>query len=60
MRNYIKELEDRMINILGYEKLCEELIRAMGYEQEIDLLKFIARMHDIEISDLQEDNNYDD
>lgn len=60
MRNYIEELEDRMINVLGYEELCEGLIRAMSYEQEIDLLEHIARMYDIHIDDLKEIDSYDD
>lgn len=56
MRNYIEMLENRMITVLGYEELCEELLRAMGYEQEIDLLEYIARMHDIDIEDIKEED----
>lgn len=32
--------------------LCDELVQAMSEEQARDLMEFIARMHDIDLTDV--------
>lgn len=38
-----------MVDYLGKEKLLDELICALGDDETIEYLEFIARMHDIEL-----------
>lgn len=42
-------LEDILRDYLGDSDLLEEILRAMTYEEEKDILEFIARMHDVEV-----------
>ena len=42
------EMEDTVVNAMGYEELAKELLRAMSIDDIIDYLDYIARMHDIE------------
>jgi hypothetical protein len=42
-------LEDILRDYLGDSGLLEEILRAMTYEEEKDILEFIARMHDVEV-----------
>jgi hypothetical protein len=42
-------LEDILRDYLGDSDLLEEILRAMTYGEEKDILEFIARMHDVEV-----------
>lgn len=44
-------LEDTLRNCLGDTDLLEEILRAMSYSEEKDMLEFIARMHDVEVEE---------
>lgn len=33
--------------------ICDELVQAMSDEQARDLMEFIARMHDVELTDVE-------
>lgn len=34
--------------------LCDEIVQAMSDEQARDIMEFVARMHDIKLSDVDE------
>ena len=44
-------LEDTLRNCLGDTDLLEEILRAMSYSEEKDMLEFIARMNDVEVEE---------
>lgn len=44
-------LEDTLRNCLGDTNLLEEILRAMSYSEEKDMLEFIARMNDVEVEE---------
>ena len=48
----LSKLEDTLREFLGDTGLLEEILRAMSFMEEKDMLEFIARMHDV---DLEED-----
>lgn len=43
------KLEDTLRDELGDTGLLDEILRAMSYLEEKDMLEFIARMHDVEV-----------
>ena len=45
----LSKLEDTLRDCLGDTGLLEEIIRAMSYREEKDILEFIARMHDVDV-----------
>ena len=45
----LSELEDTLRDYLGDTGLLEEILRAMPYREEKDILEFIARMHDVDV-----------
>ena len=47
----LSKLEDTLRNCLGDTGLLEEIIRAMSYREEKDILEFIARMHDVDVDE---------
>lgn len=48
----LSKLEDTLREYLGDTGLLEEILRAMSYLEEKDMLEFIARMHDVEVEDI--------
>lgn len=42
------QMEEKLIEVLGAEKLLEELFHAMSSDEEKENLEFIARMYDID------------
>lgn len=46
------KLEDTLREYLGDTGLLDEILRAMSYLEEKDMLEFIARMHDVEAEDI--------
>ena len=44
-------LEDTLRNCLVDTDLLEEILRAMSYSEEKDMLEFIARMNDVEVEE---------
>ena len=47
----LSKLEDTLREVLGDTGLLEEILRAMSYLEEKDMLEFIARMHDVDVED---------
>ena len=47
----LSKLEDTLRDCLGDTGLLEEILRAMSYREEKDMLEFIARMHDVEVDE---------
>ena len=47
----LSKLEDTLRDCLGDTGLLEEIIRAMSYREEKDILEFIARMHDVDVDE---------
>ena len=47
----LSKLEDTLRDYLGDTGLLEEIIRAMSYTEEKDMLEFIARMHDVDVEE---------
>lgn len=47
----LSKLEDTLRDYLGDTGLLEEILRAMSYTEEKDMLEFIARMHDVDIEE---------
>ena len=45
----LSKLEDTLRDYLGDTGLLEEILRAMSYTEEKDMLEFIARMHDVDV-----------
>ena len=45
----LSKLEDTLRDYLGDTGLLEEILRAMSFTEEKDMLEFIARMHDVEV-----------
>lgn len=45
----LSELEDTLREFLGDTGLLEEILRAMSFMEEKDILEFIARMHDVDV-----------
>ena len=45
----LSTLEDTLRDYLGDTGLLEEILRAMSYTEEKDMLEFIARMHDVDV-----------
>ena len=43
----LSRLEDILRDYLGDTGLLEEILRAMSFTEEKDMLEFIARMHDV-------------
>lgn len=48
----LSKLEDTLREYLGDTGLLDEILRAMSYLEEKDMLEFIARMHDVEVEDI--------
>lgn len=46
------KLEDVLRDYLGDTGLLDEILRAMSFLEEKDMLEFIARMHDVEVEDI--------
>lgn len=44
-------LEQALLEQLGYEQLCEAIIRQMSYAEKLSAFEYIARMYDIEIEE---------
>ena len=42
-------LEDILREVLGDTGLLEEILRAMSFTEEKDMLEFIARRHDVDV-----------
>ena len=47
----LSKLEDTLRDYLGDTGLLEEILRAMSYTEEKDMLEFIARMHDVDVDE---------
>ena len=47
----LSRLEDILRDYLGDTGLLEEILRAMSYTEEKDMLEFIARMHDVDVEE---------
>lgn len=47
----LSKLEDTLRDYLGDTVLLEEILRAMSYREEKDILEFIARMHDVDVDE---------
>ena len=47
----LSKLEDTLRDYLGDTGLLEEILRAMSYTEEKDMLEFIARMHDVDVEE---------
>ena len=47
----LSKLEDDLRYYLGDTGLLEEILRAMSYMEEKDMLEFIARMHDVDVDE---------
>lgn len=47
----LSKLEDTLRYYLGDTGLLEEILRAMSYREEKDILEFIARRHDLDQED---------
>ena len=47
----LSKLEDALRYYLGDTCLLEEILRAMSYREEKDILEFIARMHDVDVDE---------
>ena len=47
----LSKLEDTLRDCLGDTGLLEEILRAMSYREEKDILEFIARMHDVDVDE---------
>lgn len=45
----LSKLEDTLRESLGDTGLLDEILRAMSYLEEKDMLEFIARMHDVDV-----------
>ena len=45
----LSRLEDILREVLGDTGLLEEILRAMSFTEEKDMLEFIARMHDVDV-----------
>ena len=45
----LSRLEDILREYLGDTGLLEEILRAMSFTEEKDMLEFIARMHDVDV-----------
>ena len=45
----LSRLEYILREYLGDTGLLEEILRAMSYREEKDMLEFIARMHDVDV-----------
>lgn len=47
----LSKLEDTLREYLGDTGLLDEILRAMSYLEEKDMLEFIARMHDVDVEE---------
>ena len=47
----LSKLEDTLRDYLGDTGLLEDILRAMSYREEKDILEFIARMHDVDVDE---------
>ena len=47
----LSKLEDTLRDYLGDTGLLEEILRAMSFIEEKDMLEFIARMHDVDVDE---------
>lgn len=47
----LSKLEDTLRYYLGDTGLLEDILRAMSYREEKDILEFIARRHDLDQED---------
>lgn len=45
----IDQATEKLINILGEEVLLEELLKAIGYNEQQENIEYIARNYDIEL-----------
>lgn len=43
-----ERMEERLINLLGYEELMKSLSQAMTVDQKLDFYDYIARMNDVD------------
>lgn len=48
----LSKLEDKLRDYLGDTGLLDEILRAMSFLEEKDMLEFIARMHDVDFEDI--------
>ena len=47
----LSKLEDTLREFLGDTGLLEEILRAMSFMEEKDILEFIARRHDVDVDE---------
>ena len=54
-RETADEISERLIDILGEKEVLSNILQAMSSDDEADYIIYIARMHDIDMSDFEID-----
>ena len=47
----LSKIEDTLREYLGDTGLLDEILRALSFTEEKDILEFIARMHDVDVDE---------